>query len=274
MRKLIRSQTAKRLKKLDAELRRVARKQKDANSIHDLRVSIRRFRQELTVFEPWFGSKTIKPVRRFLRRLMRKCGMVRNCDVAIEVLQASGAGAPALFDRIKKERKQTGRRLADEIEDWRKRNRIANFRDRLKLRRAGPSESAEANADRLLPALAEDLFRAGEEAARANSSLRNMHRVRLKGKRLRYTLELFQPVYGNKTEQMMTSLKGLQEKLGAINDCATTLGMLQRDRRATTAVRRLTSEREAEFRAYWKRHFGSRARSRWKAVLSAADGRK
>jgi len=68
-------------------------------------------------------------------------------------------------------------------------------------------------------------------------------------------------------------LKGLQEKLGAINDCEATLEMIRRDRSAAASVRRLAREREAEFRTYWKKHFGPRERVRWKAVLSAADGK-
>jgi CHAD domain-containing protein len=100
-----------------------------------------------------------------------------------------------------------------------------------------------------------------------------MHQFRLKTKRVRYTLELFETVYGDKTKPMMGSLKGLQAKLGAINDCATTLEMIRRDRGAADAVRRLAGKREAEFRTYWKKHFGPRARVRWKAVLRAADGK-
>ena len=104
--------------------------------------------------------------------------------------------------------------------------------------------------------MTEELFRAGREAARPDSSHQKMHQFRLKTKRVRYTLELFEPVYGEKTNQMMESLKGLQEKLGAINDCATTLEMIRQNRGAAEAVRRLAGEREAEFRSYWKRRFG------------------
>jgi CHAD domain-containing protein len=80
-------------------------------------------------------------------------------------------------------------------------------------------------------------------------------------------------VYGRKTKPMLEALKGLQEKLGAINDCATTMEMIRRDRSAAASVRRLSGEREAEFRTYWKEYFGPRVRTRWKAVLGAADGK-
>jgi CHAD domain-containing protein len=99
-----------------------------------------------------------------------------------------------------------------------------------------------------------------------------MHRLRLKAKRVRYTLELFEPVYAGQTKGIMELLKGLQETLGAINDCATTIEMIRLDRGAAGAVRRLARARATEFRTYWKKHFAPFERMRWKAVLGAADG--
>ncbi|MGH9645276.1 MAG: CHAD domain-containing protein, partial [Bryobacteraceae bacterium] len=118
-----------------------------------------------------------------------------------------------------------------------------------------------------------EVFRAGRGAALPKSTRLRMHRLRLKAKEVRYTLELFEPVFGSGTQTIMESLKGLQEKLGAINDCETTLEMIHRDRSAAATVRRLAGEREAEFRTYWKERFGPRERVRWKAVFEAADGK-
>jgi len=89
---------------------------------------------------------------------------------------------------------------------------------------------------------------------------------------MRYTLELFEPLYQERTGSIIDTLKGLQERLGAINDCATTLEMLEGNRGAIAAVRTLASQREAEFRQYARKHLeGLRVQLRWKAVLSAAD---
>ena len=130
------------------------------------------------------------------------------------------------------------------------------------------------NVQRELPRLIAAYFSRVRKVLAEDGSPRKLHKLRLASKRLRYTLELFETVYGNKTKPMMGSLKGLQAKLGAINDCATTLEMVRRDRGAADAVRRLAGKREAEFRMYWKKHFGLRAKVRWKAVLRAADGEK
>jgi CHAD domain-containing protein len=269
MRKIVRSQTAERLKKLDAELRHVAHKPKDADAIHDLRVSIRRLSRELQVFQAWFDPAQVKRIRRRLRKLMEHCAAVRNCDVAIDVLRAAGGQSPELVAGLEEERRRTREVLAHKLASWHRRDRVQEWRKHLRAEKP----SAEENAQRLLPAMMEDLFRAGGEAARPDATHQKMHRFRLKTKRLRYTLELFEAVYGRKTKPMMESLKGLQAKLGAINDCATTLEMIRRDRAAAAAVRRLAGKREAEFRMYWKKHFGPRERARWKAVLGAADGK-
>jgi CHAD domain-containing protein len=144
----------------------------------------------------------------------------------------------------------------------------------LRAAQSDSKESVEENARRLLPEMVEDLFRMGQEASRPDTSQQRMHQFRLKTKRVRYTLELFAPVYGKNTKPMLESLKGLQGTLGAINDCATTLEMIRRDRPAAAAVRRLAREREKEFRMLWQKHFGPREKARWKAVLGAADGKK
>jgi CHAD domain-containing protein len=277
MRNLIRSQTAARLKRLEAEIRRGMSKHKDADPIHDLRVSIRRLREELSVFEEWFKPGPVKRIRGSLKKLMERCAAVRNCDIAVEVLRASGWRGRDLVAGLEKERRRTREELDRTLAGWRRRDRARKWREHLRVvRPAAKGElggSAEENARRLLPAMINDLFRAGREAARPDSSQRRMHEFRLKTKHVRYTLEIFEPVYGRKTKQILEALKGLQEKLGAINDCATTLEMIRRDRGAAASVRRLAAEREAEFRGYWKSRFGPRERVRWKAVLSAADGK-
>jgi triphosphatase len=274
MRKLVRLQTAERLKKLDREVRHAIHKPKDADAIHDLRVSIRRLRQELRIFKAWFEAEDVKGMRRSLRKLMDRCAAVRNCDIAIEVLRAAGCHKRKLVAGLEKERQRTREELARKLESWRKEDRARSWRDHLQVRHSSSQESVGEHARRLLPAMLDDLFRAGRAATRPDANHQKMHRFRLKTKRVRYTLELFEVVYAGATKQVMESLKALQDKLGAINDCATTLEMIRLDRDAAEAVRQLADERVVEFRAYWKKHFGPREKVRWKAVLGAADRTK
>ena len=274
MKKLVRLQTAKRLKILDREVGLAAKKPKDAEIIHDLRVSIRRLRQELNVFEEWLKPNAVKRVRGNLKKLMERCAAVRNCDIAVDVLQAAGGQSPKLVAALEKDRKQARGKLADKLARWRKEDRVGKWREDLRVPRSAPKESVDEAARRVLPAMVTDLFRAGREAVRPDATHEKMHRLRLEAKRVRYTLELFEQAYGNETKPILESLKELQDKLGAVNDCATTLEMIRRNRDAAAAVRRLTGERENAFREHWKKHFGPAENIRWKAVLHAADGKK
>jgi CHAD domain-containing protein len=175
MRNLMKSQIALRLKKLQAALRE-ARKHTHADAIHDLRVSIRRLSRALRVFRAWFDAGRVKRIRRRLRKLMERCAAVRNCDVAMEVLQAAGFRSPDLVAGLEQERRHMRQNLDRKLETWRRSDRVRRWRGRL---RTGPSaqerESPGEHARRLLPALVEDLFRAGREAARPESSHQRMH---------------------------------------------------------------------------------------------------
>lgn len=269
MKPFVRLQISERLKKLEAELKNAADLPEDPDAIHDLRVSIRRLNQGLRVFHAWFEARGVKKHRRRLKKLMERCGAVRNCDIAMEVLKTAEWQDEAVSQGLEKERTRTHKKLHKTLQKWHHRHRAQRWRENLHV--DGGDERLSNNAAEvargIMPAMTDDLFRAGRRAARPGSTHYQMHRFRLMAKRVRYTLEAFDPVYGMSTTEIMESLKGLQEHLGAINDCAATLEMVAKNREASAAVRSLASKRESDFRAYWKRHFGPRVREHWKAIL-------
>jgi CHAD domain-containing protein len=88
-----------------------------------------------------------------------------------------------------------------------------------------------------------------------------MHQFRLLVKRYRYTLEIL----GGKAPAgiRMETLRGLQERLGAINDCVTTARLMDDmhlgtagKRKIKVALNRLLAHRAAAFRAYWRSQHG------------------
>jgi CHAD domain-containing protein len=62
---------------------------RNAESIHDLRVSIRRFQQCLAVYGQFFPSGQTKKIRRRLHQIMEIAGEIRNRDIALELLEKS-----------------------------------------------------------------------------------------------------------------------------------------------------------------------------------------
>lgn len=118
--------------------------------------------------------------------------------------------------------------------------------------------SAAANARKMLPRLAIRFFKAGRKAAESDEG-EVLHKFRLATKRLRYTLEFFEPIYGPGLSQRLSSLRRLQRYLGEISDAHITEGMMSsgRDknrpevRHMLAWLARHTRAQRSEFRKYW-----------------------
>jgi CHAD domain-containing protein len=262
------AQTFARGRRLRSEMRRAMRIPEDAEAIHDLRVAIRRFTQCLRTFEQFLNRKHARKMRRRLRRLMDSCGAARNVDIACGVLEAAGFCGPPFVSVLRKERVRRQDEMVQRLERWRRQKRSAGVTRGLRFK--GPRKglwdgaaSAAENAYRALPPLAADLFASGEKAADAGSTHQDLHKFRVEAKRFRYTLELFRPIYGADLDSKISLLRELQEKLGGINDCVTSLTLVTENPRAAKAVRKLLAAREADFRRFWRSPAAARSRVRW-----------
>jgi CHAD domain-containing protein len=87
--------------------------------------------------------------------------------------------------------------------------------------------SAGENARSVLPALLRVYFNEGRKVIGAAPNSADLHRFRLRGKRVRYTLEMFRGCYGPGLERYLAALRQLQDHLGVMNDCATTRALLR-----------------------------------------------
>lgn len=54
-----------------------------------------------------------------------------------------------------------------------------------------------------------------------------LHMTRIAAKRLRYSMELYQPCFDKSFKQRIDTVKTLQDHLGAIQDCVTLIGFLE-----------------------------------------------
>ena len=227
-----RQETRELLRYFKTNLRHAAKHADDPDAIHDLRVSIRRLTQCFRIFGP-----PAKKMRRRLHKIMEHCGAVRNCDIALELLVECGLPENASVAKLQESRKEAARKLHRSLKKERRRKqRIPS----------GPPRGDLQIATRL-PALAEVFFRSGDAAAAPNSSYRKLHRFRLRAKRFRYTLELFEGFYRSEMAAGAKVLKGVQDRLGAINDCVTTIDLLAEDPGAVAAIEKLLIQRTGAF---------------------------
>lgn len=131
-------------------------------------------------------------------------------------------------------------------------------------------QTAAANARRVLPAAAAAYFAKIREALAQDPLPDALHPLRLRTKRLRYTIELFRPCYGAGLEQALTALRGLQNALGEVNDSAVAARLAiegmppspRRDR-VTRFLERRAAERALEFRRIWLEEFDAPGREAW-----------
>ncbi len=122
------------------------------------------------------------------------------------------------------------------------------------------SISVARNARERLPRLLEKFYAAGREAARQDDPAL-FHKFRLETKRVRYTLELFRPVYGPRLEDLLKALRKTQNALGEIQDCASA-SRLVHDPEFRSWVEQRQRKLIAKLRRYWKSEFDAAGEER------------
>ena len=136
---------------------------------------------------------------------------------------------------------------------------------------------AAANARRELPPMVSAYFSRVREFLAEDPAPRNLHRLRLASKRLRYTLELFRPCYPAALEERLAALKVLQDCLGEVNDAVASRRLLRGALKHQPRVRKFLEDRAAdqaaEFARLWKETFDAEGREEWWTRFLAQEAR-
>ncbi len=245
-----------------------ARRSGDAETVHDLRVSIRRFNQALVIFKPCFDRRQVKKIRRCLRKIMVVAGEVRDCDIALEYLSGQRSHELAGIEgELQRSRRRVSGRLLVALEDWVRRKTSSKWRTALQ-----PVDHAEelpcydlrAAAPEATRKIAKEFFRSGDRSSAAGASAAELHHVRIVAKKFRYTLELFAPCYGPAVAGWLDRMATLQSVLGRINDCRTVRRILAAyggHKKVEAALKRRQHRRTADFQKLWAGEFSSAAKA-------------
>jgi len=124
------------------------------------------------------------------------------------------------------------------------------------------SASSGENARRILPRMAREFFALGRVAAKPEAAPAQLHAFRLSAKRFRYTLELFEPMYGPMMAERLEQVRKIQSVLGERQDCVVLDERLRQRAGNTGPVRDVLVKLNAEgrsleekFRRYWHETF-------------------
>ncbi|MDO9549571.1 MAG: CHAD domain-containing protein [Methanoregula sp.] len=219
----------------------------DIEYIHRMRVASRRLRAALPLFCSCFAKKPYAKWSEELRTITRALGDARDCDVQIAYLQkyqkraekswkskkpANGEESPTspavryLLLDLQKRRGLLQKEVLSALKNLEKSRAIDEMRIaftepvlpvRSGMRRAFSYGIAPVAAirieQRLLTLLAFEPWVSHPEAVAEH------HATRIAAKKLRYTLEVYAPVYRLNLQKPISRVKAVQEILGDLHDC-------------------------------------------------------
>ncbi len=218
------------------------RRAEDIECVHRMRVASRRARNALALFGECLPSKHYDKWCKDLRRITRALGAARDLDVQIAWVagfldrttdEPLRAGVARLLLRLRQQRARRQAQVVKIIDRLEEQGTIDDMtsilHEMIVHARVYEIESLPADlADRLQEAI---LLRLEEVLAfepfvaypeRANE----LHQMRIAAKHLRYTLEVFAPLYDGDLKPSIKVVKEIQGLLGDLHDCDVWLAFL------------------------------------------------
>jgi len=200
----------------------------DTEELHDMRVATRRLRAALAMF---VGALPVRAqhFRVELGWLAAVLGGVRDLDVQIERLSGWSLEVPEedraslaeLGQLLGLERDAARESLLTALDSKRYERLVSGLTAMLRQGPSRRSSVAIAPATTAVPVLVADRQRAAVKAARRarrSGKAADFHRLRIRGKRLRYALEFVAEVYGGQTGRYVRRVVKLQDALGLMQD--------------------------------------------------------
>ncbi len=208
------------------------REGKDIEAIHRMRVASRRLRTGIPLFGPALAPKKSDNWNQNIRELTQALGAARDCDVQIDHLQQfylqlpSGPARPGvrrLLLRLRQRRQNLQQAVGKALADLVKSDVLMEMQRKLhpildgieNPPRSAPLFSLACSASR--EKLEQFLYY--EPFIRDPEDKEDLHAMRIAAKRLRYTLEIFSPLYTSELKSYLKVLRQIQELLGEIHDC-------------------------------------------------------
>ncbi|MER7010998.1 CHAD domain-containing protein [Saccharopolyspora sp. NPDC000359] len=197
----------------------------DPEELHQMRVAVRRMRAMLQAARPFLDQSWSEPLRAELGWLGRALGPVRDLDVLLERLRQESADLPT------DERAAAARLISGlEVEHGAARVEMLAALDSdryLDLLRALATAvrttptASDVDSERALRELVLRQFhklRKAVDRLPADPADQQLHALRIRGKRVRYTAELAQPVLGRPAQQLIRAARHFQDVLGEHQD--------------------------------------------------------
>ncbi len=213
----------------------------DPEYVHQMRVWSRRTVAALDLYEPLLPPQRRKRLKKHVQRIRRAANDARDDDVFAERLarDEQDPAARQLLETVREHRQQAQQPIVAVYEQFGHNGRLARrITKLLKRTGAGPRKSCGTEpfhpwAAKHLNKALHDFFQAADQEL---DQWNQLHRLRIAGKQLRYTVELLSAAFPDPLRtQIYPRIRDLQDRLGIINDHATAHHRLQRWSQDTAA---------------------------------------
>lgn len=209
----------------------------DPEAVHDMRVAGRRLRAALSLFRDALPARAGR-LRVELGWVAGGLGAVRDLDVQLEQLGEWRAGAEveeaaaldAVVGVVRRRRVAARREMLRALDSRRYDRLVAGFTEFLQRGPSVRSPAARRPALEAVPPLIERRyrrFRKRGDGIRSSSDPAAYHRLRIRGKRLRYALEFVKPLYPAHVDDLVRALVQVQDTLGLHQDAEVAVAHLR-----------------------------------------------
>lgn len=217
----------------------------DIEHIHRMRVASRRLRAALPLFAPCFPPRQYRIWMEELRKITQSLGEARDTDVQIDFLKSfikrnrKGKGGPAdeiavpltremevFLTALTRRRAKLQKRVVTALDAFQKSGVLEEMQSAFTALSSGTRQAPRRAAAAGVPAVAAerigrrlDTLLGYEPYLSDPDAIAEHHQMRIAGKKLRYTIEVYSPVYRLGLDKFLVRVKKVQEILGDIHDC-------------------------------------------------------
>jgi CHAD domain-containing protein len=251
-----------RLEAVELYLGRAAEAGHDVEGVHQLRVWTRRASAALSLYADLLPRRRTARLKKMLRGIRRTAGEARDCDIVSQrlVRDAETGNEPDWTRQFRAQRDAAQESLSELREHLQRKDRFERRVAKLLARIRSPQEHAahfKEWAKSSLRPIVDRFFAAGASV----DSDKALHRFRIRGKKLRYAMELlaaaFPPAF---RQELYPVVEQLQDHLGEVSDLVIVLERLTQSGhgRADKEKRKVFQGQEQNlaqardaFRAWW-----------------------
>jgi CHAD domain-containing protein len=207
----------------------------DIEYVHRMRVASRRIRNALALFGDELPRKHYAAWRDEMRRITKALGAARDTDVQIARVQdflkqiaddSQRVGIERLLLRLRQQRTRLQDRVVKALDRLEDRRILADMHETLQQRlvhaRVYEAESLPADlhrrANEAIRLRLEEFLAYEPHVAHPERAL-ELHQMRIAAKHLRYSLEVFEPLYKRALRKPIKIVKEIQDLLGEVHDC-------------------------------------------------------